>query len=167
MRPPELPASTRTRCATRAPQRPSGCEDGAGATRSTVASEKRLTSMRGLSSRPAGKACCGSGAPAGCRLPDHQVDQLARHDDLLDDLLAVDVALYGSRWRGRAPAAPRGRRPRVPRRRSRRLPLTCTTRVKMSLASSSGSAFGQAPPRPGARSSRRTPRSRGAARRGK
>src|SRR3954447_16719460 len=59
-----------------------------------VASEKRLTSMRRLSTRPARKACSWVTSLGRCRLPDHQVDELPGHDDLLDDLLAVDVAPY-------------------------------------------------------------------------
>src|SRR5215207_10686037 len=49
-----------------------------------AASEKRLTSMRRLSSRPGAHACC--------QLLHDEVHELAGDDDLLDDLLAVDVA---------------------------------------------------------------------------
>src|SRR3954447_17627273 len=56
-----------------------------------VASEKRLTSMRRLSTRPGAGACC---QMRRCS-PDDQVHQLAGDDDLLHDLLAVDVASYG------------------------------------------------------------------------
>src|SRR5262245_43977369 len=53
----------------------------------TAASENRLTSMRRLSTRPGADACY--------RLSDYQVDELPGHDDLLDDLLAVEMALDG------------------------------------------------------------------------
>src|SRR5688500_17500793 len=53
----------------------------------TAASENRLTSMRRLSSRPEATACHGSA--------NDEVDELAGDDVLLDDLLAVQVALHG------------------------------------------------------------------------
>src|SRR4051794_2551435 len=58
-----------------------------------AASEKRLTSMRRLSSRPGTQACCQDSSSSDS--PDHEIHQLAGDDDLLDDLLAVDMAPDG------------------------------------------------------------------------
>ena len=78
---------------------------------STAASERRLTSIGALSTRQSGPR-----EPVAKRSANDQVDELARDDDLLDDLLAVEVAAAPSRSRGRARSssllAARRRRPR-------------------------------------------------------
>ena len=72
----------------------------------------------------------------------HEVDELARDDHGLDDLLAVEMGLH---LLGRAREAPRARpsarRPDAPTR-SRSLPLTWTTSSTSSALSSAGSASG-------------------------